>query len=655
MTRLEDFRQFVARRHRVSVSSYDELHSWSVEHPDHFWESVWEFGGVRCSRPPDTVLDSHAMPGARWFEGARLNYVDTVLAHRDKPGPAVISVSEDGSRAEVSWEQLADQVVAVAVWLRTQGVASGDRVVGYVTNSAETIIAFLATAAVGATWACCAPDYGARAARDRLAQLEPTVLVAVASYRFGGRVHDRRKEVSELAGLLGVRAVVGVERDGLRLAQTDLTAPLFAWEDITATAPIDSFTTVQVPSDHPLWVLFTSGTTGKPKGIVHGHAGVVVTHLALLGLHQDLGVGENLFWHTTTNWMLWNVVVGALLTGATTVTYEGSPVHPGPERLWQLVESERVTVFGTSPGHLQLCRDEGIKPGRDFELLHLRRIAVTGAPAAPSIFQWVSEAVSTTAPLDSISGGTDVVGAFLGGAPGVDAAPGRLAAAVLGVAAEAWDDSGRAVIDEVGELVITRPMPSMPIGFLNDADGSDYAAAYFATFPGVWRHGDWVTRHSDGGWTVHGRSDSTLNRHGVRLGSADLYDVVESDEAVAEALVLGVERPDGSYRMPMFLVPTLGGRIDDAVIARLRERLREVSPRHVPDEFHVVSGIPHTRTGKKLEVPLKRVMQGAPADSVLSPDAVDDPALLDQFRTLAASWDEQEARGAMTNTARTSR
>jgi acetoacetyl-CoA synthetase len=646
MTRMENFRELVARRHRVPVSSYDELHSWSIEHPDQFWELVWEFGGVQCSRAPDSVLHSQAMPGARWFEGARLNYVDTVLAHRDNPGPAVIAVSEDGSRAELSWEQLADRVASVAEWLRTQGVGSNDRVVGYVANSAETIVAFLATAAVGATWACCAPDYGARAAGDRLAQLEPTVLVAVAGYRFGGRVHDRREEVSELVGLLGVRAVVGLERDGLRLDQSDLTAPLFRWEDVEATGHDDSFTTEQVPRDHPLWVLFTSGTTGKPKGIVHGHAGVVVTHLALLGLHQDLGVGETLFWHTTTNWMLWNIVVGALLTGATTVTYEGSPVHPGPDRLWQLVESERVTVFGTSPGHLQLCRDEGLQPGCDFDLPHLRRIAVTGAPAAPSIFQWVSEAVSTTTPLDSISGGTDVVGAFLGGAPGVEAAPGRLAAAVLGVAAEAWDDAGRAVFDEVGELVITRPMPSMPIGFLNDPDGSKYAAAYFATFPGVWRHGDWVTRHSDGGWTVHGRSDSTLNRHGVRLGSADLYEVVEADEAVAEALVLGVERPNGAYRMPMFLVPTPGAHIDDAVIGRLRERLRDVSPRHVPDEFHVVSGIPHTRTGKKLEVPLKRIMQGSPQESVLRPGAVDDPALLDQFRTLAASWAEQEQREA---------
>lgn len=641
--RWRELAQFAEQRYGIGGSTYDDLHAWSVREPEEFWALVWDHCGVQASQRPQRILSDASMPGARWYDGARLNYVDTVLAHRDRPGPAVVSITEDGSRRELSWPELADHVGAAAQWLRDQGVGTGDRVVGYLTNADEAVVAFLATAAIGATWAGCAPDYGAAGAADRLAQLRPTVLIAVGGYRFGGRLHDRRDVVRELIDLLDVRVVVAVDREGLTLGADAAPVPVVAWADVLATPHPDDLPTEQLPPDHPLWVLFSSGTTGRPKGILHGHAGVVTTHLVLQGMHNGLRPGDVFFWYTTTNWMMWNVVVGALLVGATAVTYEGSAVWPSVDRLWEIAAAERVTVLGTSPGHLQMCVDAGIEPRRDHDLSQLEQIGVTGSPAGAHLNRWVHENVSSAAPLCSASGGTDVASGFIGAAPEVPVVPGRLSVPLLGVAADAWDDQGAPVVDTVGELVVTAPTPSMPVGFWDDPDGSRYREAYFSTYPGVWRHGDWVTRHSDGGWTVHGRSDSTLNRNGVRLGSADLYAVVESDPDVAEALVLGVERPDGSYRMPMFLVPTEGSSIDDATLDRLRHRLRtEVSPRHVPDQFHVVAALPHTRTGKKLEVPLKRILQGADPTSVLSSAAVDDFSLVDTYVDLARAWDSED-------------
>lgn len=638
-----DLAEAAERRYGVTAPSYQDLHAWSVDQPEQFWALVWQECGVVASRAPDRVLADASMPRAQWFPGARLNYVDTVLRHRDRPGPAVVTIGEDGERQEISWPELADRVGAVAQWLREQGVDVGDRVVGYLPNAGEAMVAFLAAAAVGATWAGCAPDYGAAAAADRLAQLRPTVLVAVAGYRFGGKVRDRRDVVGDLAGRLGVRVVVGVDREGLALHPDHLPVPVVAWDAVLRTAHPDEPVTEQLPPDHPLWVLFSSGTTGVPKGIVHGHAGVVTTHLMVHAMHLDLRAGDVLFWYTTPNWMMWNLLAGALLVGVTAVTYEGSPAVPGPDRLWQITHDERVTVLGTSPGHLQMCADAGVEPGRDRDLSALRQIGVTGAPTPARLNTWVAEHVGPDVPLGSVSGGTDVVSAFIGAVPDVPVVPGRISVPILGVAADAWDSDGRPVLDTVGELVVTRPTPSMPVRFWNDPDGSRYRGAYFDTYPGVWRHGDWVTRHSDGGWTVHGRSDSTLNRNGVRLGSAELYAVVEADPQVAEALVLGVERANGTYRMPMFLVPAAGTSIDDATVDRLRERLRtEVSPRHVPDEFHVVAALPHTRTGKKLEVPLKRILQGAAPDTVLSSGAVDDFTLVDMYVDLARRWDTEE-------------
>jgi acetoacetyl-CoA synthetase len=646
--RLARFAARAAARYGVVLDDYWQLHQWSITEPEQFWGEVWDQLGVVSSAPYQSVLDRRTMPGARWFEGARLNYVDQVMRFADQPGPAIVSIAEDGGRRELSWPQLRSAVASFASALRYLGVEQGDRVVGYLPNSQESVIAFLATASLGATWAGCAPDYGALAAADRLQQLEPAVLVAATAYTFDGKLRDRREEVAELIRLLGVGAVVTVPHAGLDAAPAAYGPVRHErWNDVCSPGPAEQLSTAQVPAEHPLWVLFSSGTTGIPKGIVHSHAGVVAMNLAASALQVDMGPGDRFFWYTTTNWMLWNSVVSSLLSGITAVTYAGSPFFPTADRLWKIVADEGVTVFGTSPGHILACASQDLRPSEQHEFPHLKQITVSGAPAPVSVYEWVASAVSPSVPVVSSSGGTDVVGSFVGGAPGLPVIPGEIPGPMLGTAVAAFSSKGEPVHDEVGELVVTLPMPSMPVHLWNDADGSRYRAAYFDTFPGVWRHGDWVTHTGSGSFVIHGRSDSTLNRNGVRIGSADLYRIVEGPGSVAEAMVIGVERANGTYRMPMFLVPHAGQVLDDAAIGALRQKLRaEGSPRHVPDEFHVVAAIPHTKTGKKLEVPIKRILQGARTGEVLSEGAIDRPDLIAYYVRLAEQWDTEDSRSA---------
>ncbi|MCS7478490.1 acetoacetate--CoA ligase [Umezawaea endophytica] len=610
-----------------SPSDYHELWRWSVDDLEGFWGAVWNFFDVASDRGFDRVLEDERMPGARWFPGSRLNYAEHVL-RGGGAGPALIAVTEDGTTTAVTWPELRAQVAAFAGWLRGQGVGAGDRVVGYLPNAAPTVVAFLAAASIGAVWSVCGQDYGADGAAARFGQLDPTVLVTADGYRFNGRVHDRRSDAARLRDLLPtVRVTVLVDHVG-----TPGDPTMVPWAEAVATQAPPWFD--RVDFDAPLWVLFSSGTTGAPKGIVHGHGGVLLEHLKLAGLHLDLRAGDRFLWYTTTNWMMWNLAVSGLLVDATVVLYDGSPAFPGPDRLWRLAAEHRVSILGVSPGYLLACAKAGVEPGA-FDLGALRVVGSTGAPLPESCYHWVADHVGPSVQLASTTGGTDVVSGFAGSAPTTPVRPGEISAPLLGVALEAWDADGKSVVAEVGELVVTKPMPSMPVGFWNDPDGTRYRDAYFTTYPGVWRHGDWMAVTERGGVIVTGRSDSTLNRNGVRLGSADLYAVVEELPEIREALVIGAELVDGGYWMPLFVVLADGVELDQALKDRIAEAIRvHASPRHVPDAVIAAPGIPHTRTGKKLEVPVKRLLQGVPLEQALDRAAVDDPALLDFYARL---------------------
>jgi acetoacetyl-CoA synthetase len=609
--RVTDFTRFVQQRTGVGAVDYKSLWQWSVDDPPAFWAAMWDY--FELGDRSDRVLDDAQMPGARWFPGTQLNYVDQIVRNARADRPAILYVSEDGSVTELSWAELLGRTAAFADRLRSLGVAAGDRVVGYLPNIPEAVIAFLATVSIGAIWSACGQDYSAKAALDRLGQLEPVVLVTSAGYRYGGKTHDKHDDIAALqAGLPTLKATV-------------MASELDSEND----APLQ---TVPVDFDHPLWILFSSGTTGLPKGIMHGHGGVVLEHLKAIALQSDIGRDDTFFWYTSPSWMMWNFQVAGLLVGATIVCYDGSPAFPKPDALWDIAARVRATVLGTSPGYVLGCAKAGAVPRKEHDLSAMRTVGITGSSLPPSSSLWLGDNVGEHVQVASISGGTDVVSAFIGGVRTVPVWPGELSAPYLGVALDAWDESGKPVRGEVGELVITKPMPSMPVAFWNDPDGSRYRSAYFEMFPGVWRHGDWITITDHGSIIVHGRSDSTLNRHGIRMGSADIYQAVERLPEVAEALVIGAEQPDGGYWMPLFVVLPDDAELTDELRDRIKQTIRdEVSPRHVPDEILVAPGIPHTRTGKKLEVPIKKLFQGADPAKVVERSAVDNPALLDWY------------------------
>jgi acetoacetyl-CoA synthetase len=621
------FAATAADRRGAPAGDYHDLWQWSVDNPARFWRAIWEFFDIHAARGPGegeaAVLADACMPGARWFPGVELNYVDQVLRHRDLPGAAIIGIDEDGSRKQIDWAQLPGRVGAVAAELRRLGVRPGDRVVAYLPDIADAAVAFLATAAVGAVWSSCGQDYAPAGAAARLGQLEPRVLFSASGYRLNGTWVDKRSDTSDLAAQLpGEPPVIYLDGEDYR--------------DIVA-QPVEP-EVAAVPFDHPLWVLFTSGTTGRPKGIVHGHGGVLLEHLKAAGLHADLGPADVFFWQTALSWMMWNFRTAGLLCGATVVSYSGHPMHPDADRLWSLLESEHISYFGTSPGHLLASRKAGRHPGAEHDLSRLRTLGSTGSPLPADLFEWAKAEVGQHIEVSSVSGGTDVVTAFAGATTGVSALPGELATRYLGVALQAWSPQRRPLIGEVGEMVITAPMPSMPIGFWDDADGSRYRAAYFdhewddGPAPGVWRHGDWVTVTDRGSLVIHGRSDATLNRHGIRMGSADIYEAVEAIDAVTEAFIVGVDGPDGSYWMPLFVTLAPGHTLDQDLVNTIRTRIRTVlSPRHVPDEVIAAPGIPHTRTGKKLEVPVTAILAGRTEVS-LDPRSIDHPELIDWYR-----------------------
>jgi acetoacetyl-CoA synthetase len=632
-TRVAAFTRWVRERRGLDLGDppdYDALWRWSVEHLDQFWGDVAGWTGVLPGVPDDRVLTRRQMPGAEWFPGTTVNYAERALGWGDEH-PALVVVAEGTEPVEVSWSQLRRQVGAFAATLRRLGVRPGDRVAGYLPNVPEAVVALLGAASLGAVWAACAPDFGTRAVLDRFAQIEPTVLVAVDGYRFNGREHDRRPVVAELrAALPTLRATITVPR----LHPGEVPDGALSWAEAVADEQEPAFE--PVPFDHPLWIVYSSGTTGLPKGIVHGHGGVVLEALKYAALHIDVGPGDRLLWYASTAWIMWNFATSCLLSGVTVVVYDGAPAHPATDAQFALAARTGLTYLGTSPGYLMACERAGLRPGEDHDLSALRGLGATGSPLPASTYSWVYDAVKPDVLLGSLSGGTDVAAGFIGPTPLLPVTAGELQRPLLGVAAQSWDEDGRPVVGELGEMVITEPMPTMPLRFWADPDGSRYREAYFEPWPGVWRHGDWLEITPRGTCLITGRSDSTLNRGGVRMGTADIYAAVESIPAVVDSVVLGVEQPGGGYWMPLFVQLAPGEELTQELVDRIRAAIRShASPRHVPDEVIAVPAVPHTRTGKRLEVPLKRLFQGVAAEKALNVGAVDDAGAVDHFVDLA--------------------
>ena len=616
------YREWLNETRGLKLEGYPDLWQWSVDELDGFWGSIWEFFEVQASEPYVRVLTTREMPGADWFPGAQLSYAEHVFRGRDDSEVAIRHASELRPLGEWTWGELRARAGAMAAALRESGVVAGDRVAAYLPNIPETVAAFLGCASIGATWSSCAPEFGVRSVVDRFAQIEPKVLLAVDGYRYGGRDFDRAEAIAQL------------QRELPTLERT-FVLPYLAggdWELPTAELEPE-----QLPFDHPLWVLYSSGTTGLPKAIVHGQGGILLEHLKKLRLHLDARAGDRLFWFTTTGWMMWNFLVGGLLSEASIVLFDGNPAHPDLGTLWDLSDAAGITTFGTSAGYIAACQKAGVEPKAGRDLSRLDSVGSTGSPLAPEGFDWVRNRLGEDVWLFSTSGGTDVCTAFVGGVPTLPVYRGELQARALGASVEAWSEDGRPLVGEVGELVITEPMPSMPLYLWGDEDGSRYRESYFSTFPGVWRHGDWIEITARGTAIITGRSDATINRGGVRMGTSELYRSVLALDEIVDALVVDVPAGDSS-RMTLFVVLRDDVPLDERLESEIRRRIREdCSPRHVPDEVVAAPEIPRTLSGKILEVPVKRLLMGAAADDVASRDSLANPAALNWFAHLANS------------------
>jgi acetoacetyl-CoA synthetase len=631
---LTQFMRWLGEDTNLKFDRYHELWDWSVSDVERFWESIPEYFNVKFSSPYTSVLSSHRMPGAKWFTGSKLNYAEHSFANTNQDQPAIIFQSESGSNTEVGWNELQRITGAIANSLRRYGVGKGDIVAGYLPNVPEAIIAFLACASIGAIWSSCSPDFGASSAIDRFSQIEPKVLFATDGYKYAGKSFDRTPIVrSLLKSLPTLRLTIIIPNVGEAALPSDKDKTAL-WKDLLESP--SALTFEQVPFEHPLWILFTSGTTGLPKPIVQGHGGILLEHLKALSFHADLKPSDRFFWYTTTGWMMWNFLVSGLLIGSTIVLYDGSPTYPNMNTLWRLVEKTKITTFGTSAAYLAACLKGGLEPRKTNDLSHLAAISSTGSPLSIEEFRWVYRHTTDDVWLSSVSGGTDLCTPIVGGCPLLPVRAGEIQCRYLGAKVLAFDDDAHPVADQVGELVLTEPMPSMPVFFWNDSDGSRYRGSYFEHFPGVWRHGDWIKIASDGSCIIYGRSDSTIKRHGVRIGTSEIYRIVERFSEIADSLVVDLEGLEGRSYMAIFAVPRDPTLFDDHLKIRIKERIRDdLSPRCVPDDIFAVDEIPRTLNGKKLEIPVKKVLMGVPLDKAVNIGSLGNPASMQFFVTLS--------------------
>ena len=617
---LTRYMRWLEEKRGLEFDGYHDLWRWSVFDIEAFWRSIVDFCGVRFSEGGDRVLGSEVMPGATWFPGSRLSYAEHVFAGKADDALAIQHASETRELQRLTWGELRAQTAAIASGLRALGVVEGDRVAAYMPNIPETVASLLACASIGATWSSAAPEFGARSVIDRFAQIEPKVLLAIDGYRYGGKEFDRSELVSRIAS-----EIPSLERV-VRLGYLDGSG----WEDgfLGAASELEF---ASLPFDHPLWVLYSSGTTGLPKPIVQGQGGILLEQLKKTHLHLDAQPGDRMFWFTTTGWMMWNFIVGVLLSEASIVLYDGNPGYPDMGTLWELAADTGMTMFGTSAAFVSACMKDGIRPASGRDLSALKAVGSTGSPLSPEAFQWIYDQLPADTWLFSTSGGTDLCTAFVGGVPTLPVYLGELQARSLGAAIESWDPDGKPLIGEVGELVITRPMPSMPVFFWGDESGERYRDSYFSMYPGIWRHGDWIEITPRETAVIYGRSDSTINRGGIRMGTSEIYRAVLSVDEVVDALVVDVPR-EGRDWMPLFVVLREGLSLDDALVSEIRRRVREdCSPRHVPDEIRQITEVPRTLSGKVLEVPVKRILMGTPADQAASRESLANPEALDYF------------------------
>ncbi len=638
-SRLNDYLQWLAREKQLSFSSYDACWEWSVSHLENFWESIWQYFDIKSSTPYTAVLNEHRMPGATWFDGARLNFAEQVFRfHTDDAAadaPAIISRSELRGLSQLSWRELRNQITAVANALRALGIGPGDRVVAYLPNIPETAIAFLACASIGAVWSSCSPDMGHASVLDRFRQIDPKLLLAVDGYRYGGRDFDRMDVVRTLREALPTLEHTVLLPYLNQNAALDGAMPWQALLDHPA-ARSQPIRFEQLPFDHPLWILYSSGTTGMPKPIVHGHGGALIENLKGHALQLDLGERDRFLWFSTTGWIMWNSQVMGLLVGATICIYDGNPGYPDLGTLWRFADETQLTFFGAGAAYFANCMKAGLEPPQIADITPLRAVGVTGSPLSAEGYEWIYRHVKDDLLLAAISGGTDIAAAFVGACPILPVYAGEMQSRGLGIAVHALDEQGNKLQDAVGELVVTEPMPSMPLYFWNDAGNKRYLESYFDTYPGLWRHGDWLRITPRGGAIIYGRSDTTINRHGIRMGTAEIYRVVEDLPEVLDSLVVDLEYLGRESWMPLFVVLREGVRLDAALQQRIRERIRtELSARHVPNDIYQVQQVPRTLTGKKMELPVKKLFLGMPVEQVANRDAMANPDSLDYYMALA--------------------